>query len=746
MSEDGSTGTPASSASDQSADAAKSSDGGKKPGDSRGSAEDPYGAERRQFEEAYRRGILRTDGPMAFLRDAKIQKQHIGNIYNIYDGGWRAVRSGSVRTDYLVWIRDRYVAVADYERMFGTLKSRNLLVLNGRPGTGRLTTALRLLDELAHGNVSRFDEGQDIEKLTAEDFASGRGYVLELTGADGAVLTETKLDKLRDVVSTQSYCVVIVETDAGTNGIGGYAVEYGPPDRDQLLQRHLTREVREDDDAGVEDLLVQLADTAELRAALGPKPRPIETAEMARLLAEFGRGHLTLEQVQTQAAQLVQRQVVEWFADLAAARSDKSMNEALRLAAFRIALAVFNNSPYHIVANAGVNLAARFQDAVSGTAKKEPSLFADDQNRRLPISRAELVNGRMSFGRFSLAVDLAKYADDRFPVVLLSYVWQQHHNLRAAMVSWLQKQSKDPRPAIWVRAAQATGLFCSLDFHFTYTKMIASAAFATGKKSQQRRLFAAITLDQAARDERITDAIRERLTYWRRHGSEAQKWTAAAALGYDLGRRSIDSTLAELRVLGTPSEQQSALDESDHGDLVWISAYSLANLLAFGEVRPILRQLAVWTGSDRHSLRELAWCALLDLVDLYGSDLDLLQMSAGRVERPQLRTRTHWPLLLALQEEDRQLTAQIAELLRWGLRGRRGDFVAKYLFGPWIRAAEKDPACLSSLVCFIPNLVRDDGDTNRLGYLITRLRRDWCEPLDDRAAALLTAAIQKEAS
>ena len=497
---------------------------------------------------------------------------------------------------------------------------------------------------------------------------------------------------------------------------------------------------------GVEELIAMLGQTPQLYGALGPAPRPVESAEMARLLAEFGRHQITLDEVETQAAQLVQRQVVEWFAGLAGMRSGDQLKEALRLAAFRIALAVFNKSPYHLVAKAGVELANGFVGAVSDATKPQSSLFSDDQARRLPSCRAEIIDGEMSFGHYRLPVGLAKYSDDRFPVVLLSYVWQQHHNLRAAMVTWLQKLSKDRRPAIWVRAAQATGLFCSLDFHFTYTQMIESAATSNGKRCRQRRLFAAVSLDQAARDERITDAILGRLRYWRRQGSEAERWTAAAALGYDLGRRSLDSTLAELRVLGTPSEQRSALDKENDGDLVHISGYSLANLLAFGEVRPILRRLTDWADSERQSLRELAWWAVLHLIDLHGFDLDFLRRSAGRNERPTPRTRDRWPLLLALQDEDPTLTPQIAGLLRWGLRGRRGDFVAKYLFGPWIRAAENDTECLQSLAEFVPHLVHNEMDANRLRYLITRLRHDWSDPLNDEPADLLTTTIMKEAS
>jgi hypothetical protein len=102
-------------------------------------------------------------------------------------------------------------------------------------------------------------------------------------------------------------------------------------------------------------------------------------------------------------------------------------------------------------------------------------------------------------------------------------------------------------------------------------------------------------------------------------------------------------------------------------------------------------------------------------------------------------------------QEDPELAEPIAALLRWGLRRRRGDFVAKDLLGPWIRVAEKDDECLRALTWFIPRLVCDSNDEGRLLHLIRRLRSDWCDPLDNDPATALELAItldhqRKEAS
>lgn len=724
--------------------AAKDGAGNSKTASESSNPDAPYGSDRRAFGEAYDEGRnLTTDGPMAFIRDSVVDEMHVGDRHYHYSagrGGRR--RSGSVHEDELEAVRARYVPVAGYDDMLSTLEDRRVLVLCGEPGTGRFTTAVRLLDGVGSEMISRFDAGQDIGALTPNDFESRHGYVVELLGAAGSSTTETQLDKLRNLVEdSDSHIVLIAERDdlQGWH-LGNYAVLYSAPESDRVLESHLVEEVREDGQ-DAQALLCRLRESRRLGRALGPAPRPVEVARMARLLAEYGRGAIDLDEVESQAAQMVQRQVVEWFAGLAGLPSAER-GDALRLAAFRIALAVLNRSPYNMVAESGRQLANLFVKAGKGVSTTQSPLFADDHQNRLPKSRAEVVEGSMSVGLERVPVGLAKYSDDRLPVVLLSYVWKNHHGLRGVMVQWLKALSKDRRPMIWVRAAQATGLFCSLDFHSTFEDMIDPGATATGKRRRQRRLFAAVALDQAARDERVADAVDERLKIWRRYGTDAQRWTAASALGYDLGRRSIDSTLEELRVLGTPSEQQSALDEWTDSGLVQASGYSVANLFAFGEVEPVLGKLAEWTASDRQSVRKLAWWAMLYLIHMHGFDLDHLRLSAGRAERPTPRAREHWPLLLALQDEQPNLATPIADLLRWGLRGRRGDFVAKYLFGPWIRAAEKDDECLRALIAFVPHLVHDQFDVRRLHYLVNRLRHDWSDPLKDDAARLLEAAIR----
>lgn len=687
-------------------------------------------------------------GPSATIGRADIGEMQVGDRYQIFVGHTVSRTPGAVRRELLDWIRVRYVEVAGHREMVETLRSRRLILLRGQPGTGRVTTALQLLDYVTGGKVYRLESGETIKSLTQSGLPEkGAGYLGELSRRVGGSLTEAHLDKLRGLLEKESaFCVLVSESDPRhADFFGGYAFPYNPPEPDILLKRHLAHESLPDDADDFEERLEQLFGEPWISSALGPCPRPLESVRMAALLAQHARDRITREDVEREAAQAVYFQVAEWFTALQAMPPGGELDEALRLAAFRIALAVLNESPYHLVAEAAGYLGAKLIEATGADETRRTSLFADDEDSRLPALRAKVIDGHATFGQAQVPMPLLVFHDARYPIAILKYVWQTHHRMRAAIAWWLLELGKDVRPMLWVRAAQATGYLCGLDFLYVFTKMIVPGATSDALSwsvSKRMRHSAAIALDQAAQDDHLRPAIRERLRSWRNNEDHALRWTAAAAHGFALGRRYLDESLNELRILGTPSERKQTMDDRDDLALVGISGFSIAKLAAFGEAEPVLDRLEQWIRSDRSSLRRLAVFALAHLIDLYGFELDYLAMSVGREERPALPAGAQrWPLLLALQAQDPRLTEPIAGLLRQLLRVREGSWIAKEFLGKWIRSGERDPKFLEVLVDFLPYVVEQESDAYRLTHLVDRMSKDWADPLRDEVVRQLDEAI-----
>lgn len=710
------------------------------------------GEEQRGFNDAFLQGqrFLSPDksryGPSATIGRADIRDMQIGDRTEIFIGHTVSRTPGTVRDEVLVWVRRRYLEVPEYRSMKEILTERRVLLLRGQPGTGRFTTGLHLLDGVASARIFRVEGKKAVSNPEKRDFPEkNAGYVAELSRDDGSSVTEEKLDKLCDVLAKQSaFCVLISESDPRNPDLfGGYAVAYAAPDPVDLLRKHAFEEVLPDDPPDLEGRLTDLLDAGWVAKALGLCPRPMESVRMAALLSQHARGAITRENVEREAAEAVRFQISEWFAPLQALPAGAEHDEALYLAAFRVALAVLNESPYHLVADAAGKLGSMLIEASADRETRHASLFSDDPASRLPALRAKLVPGFTTFGPTRVPMRLLVFHDDRYPAEILRYVWENHHRMGTTITTWLGELCTDVRPLVWVRAAQAAGFLGALDFPEIYTKTIYPSVRSRAEEPEARRqssLAAAVALDQAAQHEHLRAAIRQRLRFWRRHGGFDERWTAAAAYGFVLGHKHIDESLEELRVLGTPSERQKPLDDDDDHALVWIAGFSIAKLFAFGAAEVVLDHLRRWIASPRTSLRSLAQSAVRRLVDFYGFELDHLDIAVGQDRSPLPEQMKRWPLLLSVQVQSPELTEPIADLLRQ-LLSREGDQLAKQFLGRWIRQSERDDELLTVLAGFLRHIIRNDGDEFRLIHLLDRLSQDWAEPLCSDVARRLRDAI-----
>jgi hypothetical protein len=711
----------------------------------------PLGEEQRGFNDAFWQGqqFLSPDktryGPSATIGRADIRDMQVGDRTQIFIGHTVSRTPGTVRDEVLVWVRHRYLEVPKYLSMKEILTERRVLLLRGQPGTGRFTTGLHLLDGVTSTQIFRVEGKKAVSNPERRDFPEKHaGYVAELSRDDGSSVTEEKLDKLRDVLAERSaFCVLIGENDPREPDLfGGYAVAYTAPDPVLLLRRHIFQEVQADDPPDLERRLTDLLEADWVAEALGPCPRPMESVRMATLLAQHARDAIAQEDVEREAAAAVRFQISEWFAPLQALPAGAEHDEALRLAAFRIALAVLNKSPYHLVADAAGKLGSMLIEASADRETRHASLFSDDPASRLPALRAKVVDGSTTFGPTPVPMRLVVFHDDRYPVEILQYVWEHHHQMGITVTQWLGELCTDFRPLVWVRAAQAIGFLGALDFPEIFTKAIHPGVRSIEEEPEARlrRLAAAVALNQAAQHEHLRAAIRERLRVWRRYGGFGERWTAAAAHGFALGHKHIDESLEELRVLGTPSERQKPMEDDDDHALVVIAGFSIAKLFAFGAAEVVLDHLRHWMASPRTSLRSLAQSAVRQLVGFSGFELDHLDIAVGR-ERPALPERMkRWPLLLSVHVQSPELTDAIADLLRQLLR-REGDQAARQFLGKWIRQSERDPDLLSVLAGFLRHIVRNDGDEFRLIHLLDRLSKDWADPLHTDVASRLREAI-----
>jgi hypothetical protein len=555
-------------------------------------------------------------------------------------------------------------------------------------------------------------------------------------------------------------------------------IEYGlkcpPPDVNKLLNQHIYAQLKPTDPEDLKDKLTALAAKPSMQAARGMNPSVAETVKFAQLLLAYGRDEVTLQQVELHCHGFVKDQVIEWFGALPRATRYNVAEYAIRLAGFRLALAVLNELPRTVVTDAGEDLVFRIIKTAYPKRKPGRPLFADPDVTLLDLMRARTAECPFDYSSGSVPVNVVGFQDDRYPQTVLSHVWQQHHNLRLPLISWLKDLAQDPRSYVRECAAQAAGVLCWVDFPGAFNQLIWPAACTEPPEDRAESeawwdwsnylVFAALALDQASHNERLRTVIEGILKGWRRQGTHSERCTAGIAHGYLAMHRSVDTSLEELRVIGTPQElddrtlndkETLETQKFDHGDLIWAAGRSIALLFATGAQHNILTLLSHWVqrkdypecrGNPSHkSLQRLALHAVILMADLKVSALSERQITGTRSNRISLsksvEERRKWPLLLAMLDDDPSFTNSIAFLLRHTLRSTVRK-AALEKFDSWMQAAQADPACADVLVRLLPNLVENESDRARLLDRVRRRKLAWADALRPEIAEQLTATLE----
>ena len=428
-------------------------------------------------------------------------------------------------------------------------------------------------------------------------------------------------------------------------------------------------------------------------------------------------------------ADLATRYVLAWFEPLARLPVTAEGDEPVRLSAFRIALAVLNDCPVNVVAEAAEELAGRILKARSPRRMPDRPVFARHSEDYVANSRASVGPGSVKYIDTTIPVSVAAYDDDRLPLAVLRQAWAAH-NLRDPLLSWLQFLSDDRRPLVYVRVALTIGLLTSWDFTYTFNARI--HPWATSKKSDHRWL-AAVALNEASRNDEVSPAVREVLEDWCEHGKFAQRWTGAVSLAYDLGLADPEKALRELRKLGCWKD----------GKLAQEATWAAAGVFILGGVEPVIKTLGDWLDDDRRDVRYLGLNTVQFLAYRRVSDAENFELTAtGTGLWTRLANHSRWPLLVALADEEPALLDPLADLV-WKLtRSAWAQEPSTLTLKRWMRAGKKDPACIGPVGRFLALIGDDHSDRARLLHLVGLLRRDRDEPLPADIADRLERAIE----
>jgi len=643
----------------------------------------------------------------------------IGSV-NFQFGRPQRLLAGPLPEEELRRLRDRFTKPPSYDDFRRQLGREPLLVLSGQPGTGRMFTALSLLDDLARGKVSRLDPGSDLTTLADDgSTAEGHGYALE--PQDARLPAELHLDRLcRLLADRGSFAVLLAVPDPGDPGgrQTRYHRTHEPAAAETVLDGHLEAELGARAEQSKAAAL-QLAARPGIRAALGLESLlPAEAARFATLLAACVSGETTEEQLTADCRGFAVSQVHQWFAG----GKDAETLPALRDAAYRIALAVFGHGSFNTVAEAAELLAWELAVTVEPERVIGRPLLSDGLEARLASARAITeLRAQPVVAGLDIPVRTVRFRGEGLAPALLAHLWEHHHNMRGPVLRWLDSLCQDLREDVWTRAAVAAGELCRHDCAHTLSDLLIPMAEA---EQARRGLFVATALESALRDPKVGEALRALVKNWGESADANLMWTAAAVLSRGSATATLAEALGRLGRIGTWEE----------GRLRVMAAQSVVHLAASTTSGEPLTRIRGWLSDNRRHHQDLGLVAAVLLCEF--------QTEEVWNPAPELTGREKWPLALAVCAARPDRAAEIAGLLWTALNTSRSYESALSAVSGWLRACRGKP-WEEELARFLPLLVHTADDQQRLLSLIKELSGDPDDPLGQEQSRRLSQAVQE---
>jgi hypothetical protein len=651
----------------------------------------------------------------------------------------------------------------DYQRACRALRDRRVVVLQGKPGSGRHAMARHLL---LHGlrlhdvkleRIEVIPYTTDLWKL--KPFQRRSGYILERCPPERA--RRLRADELRSAAATldewEGYLVVTV--DDGVTVLEGEDREQmgvvactRVPDLKRVLKRHLKFYLRGHGGLLEEDRAWLDGDA--VRIHLARHPGLWETVSLARELA----GKMAKDQMPGRSERLNDRLDFEEIPvppDTPEQRARGLLEDSWDVEHWShvIAVAVFHGGGSQFVADAAGLLAKRLAPAdprgdaawQAGPARGRGSRTdgADQPLRRMALivpdhvpewrpgpTRTDWLEkaGAERFEAFEQAVLFnrsptlhVRFKDWSLRAAVLDHVWNELDELRGPVRDWLDELGDDPNGEVREKTAEAVGYLASHGLGYVLQRIIVPWMERGGRAREA----AALALGVLGRDDtRFTGPVLAQLSQWARWGDEARRETAALAYGLAIGQDKPEVALRELRALamreGTELPVAKAL-------------YELFRRARHGEV---LAALSDWTSRPERATWRPAEQRLLR-TGLYA----FLQATRVYDESPR------WPFLVTLAEEGGDLREQILVLWRRALADDALGELADGMLCGWAREADiqaaategQQPDLVGALARLVTGVAaHGPGDCGRVRQALNR-----CATAEDDPSAVARQLVDQ---
>ena len=610
--------------------------------------------------------------------------------------GLRGAKVGAYRVS-VGPIRRCFVAPAGFAALEAAVAQRRLVVVRGRPGTGKATAVLRALADSDDVCVMKLDRGTDLSTLAPGQLPDCQAIVLfDVTADQLDRLDDDTVDRLgAELAAANRWLGLTVSDDLPISAaVDAAVVEVGqPPAARTVFDRHL--ELGQPSSTARARLLADPEITQLLADELGPSTALDRAAKLAQTLSGYTEPAGLAAVVRAWLDGRAHDECVQWFRTL----------PSMRAHCTALALAVLNGLPRaHVTAAADrlIELITPTTDRPDPGPVVNP--FATDAGVSLKTLRATTTPGTLSAAEGDIPVTELRYLDPLFPSWVLRHAWDEHDSARPHVVIWLRELGGHSNQDVRARAAAAVGVLATRAFDFVFVRIIGGWARA---EDPDLRDSAALALGPPVQDPDLREVVTRIVDEWiGADDSPLLQATAARTFGGDAGLARPSGTLRQL----------AALAEVDNLAVAVAVARSLGELVMNGTAAlagRVLTENAGWITSGRSELRLVGRLAFLRLTYLRGAPAP-----AGQRPDPAVR---QLPTLLVLAMRDRRFVGQLAWLWTDGLNAADVHRAIGVSLTAWAEAVERHPAARAALV----DLLCSAASHPRTASIIARAASGW---------------------
>ncbi|WP_426509644.1 hypothetical protein ACPPVO_02260 [Dactylosporangium sp. McL0621] len=528
-------------------------------------------------------------------------------------GGQRKV-TGKLSAAEIDAITSTYAEPECFPDTVAKLQQDRVVVIEGRPGLGRRAGAISLLRRVTRGEIVVLSPLNTPQQLAERVYEAAKGYlVLDQVRERGRADVEFSWSSLRQHVDAAKAFLVITNDYVGVAAGSIARVPWSCPPVAEVLRAHL---------AGHPDLEQIVA------AVLASLPEDASPAKVAALAARIRDEGLTVDEALRKQDESAQRQVREWFAGGPSQRELHAVTAACFLAGTDVrTYETLLELLHEIMAQRVEGRTARAE-----LRRRDASIFGEREARLHDTSLIVMSDVPWRGG----TIQRIEFKEPAYRRYVLAVLWRsQTIHFWNAVREWLDAAvATDAGDVTAISSGLAWLACCSVDeVQRSYLDR-----WSTGAIGLPGQIMTAYVLWLLCHRDGLEPVALETAVRWAQDKVAARRWTAAVALGGELGMYFPSDAVNRLWQLGSQTRDDvlftvsciamanlfTTLRDDEHGDPSIVLGLLEKKMASFG------------TGDGRRPGKgPMPWTQLVHLRDLTMlMTLSVVRTRSFRTARP----------------------------------------------------------------------------------------------------------------